>query len=255
MTTTTETFIQILKYREWFTLRTKDYKKQHWFSFPNDMLLHPDFDEITGDELKWFIWVVSVCSRCKSDSIRLNVKHAIRKLDMDEKSFHSMCEKLKLKQIKILNSDEYQAILATVGIRPDSGHGSAATEQNRTEQTEQNNIHVETSKFDVKKSIKTLTSNQSFGSIIARINPEIVRIWASEYQIEWLCENLAKAVVHHLKKNPGRKVADFNDWDDRLNRWLNGAINPRKTQTKASEDGFFASLELETPKFEVVHHD
>lgn len=97
-----ELHIAVLKYDTDFTKRSKDIKKNSWFSFPNDLLLHPDFVEISGEELKWFIWIVSVCSKINNSKIRLNISHGVRILNISENSLFSMIEKLKGKQIDVV---------------------------------------------------------------------------------------------------------------------------------------------------------
>lgn len=120
--------ITLMKYREQFTKRTKDMVELKWFSFPNDLLLHPDFFRITGEELKWFIWCASVCSKCNHETIRLDIDHACGVLKLNVSDFHSMVEKLKGKQI-------------VVGSRPDDVH-VAATARPLHNNTQHNNTNT-----------------------------------------------------------------------------------------------------------------
>lgn len=122
-----EISVELIKYDIDFTKRAKDIKRNVWFSFPNDLLLHPDFDDINGEELKWFVWCVSICSKVNNSKIRLNLEHACRKINVKEKDFHSMCEKLKEKQI---------LIDATARRPPDDRQTTATLQTDITKQTD-----------------------------------------------------------------------------------------------------------------------
>lgn len=115
--------ISVLKYDELFTRRSKDIKRNLWFSFPNDLMTNPDFFEITGDEFKAFIWCVSMRSKHGTEKISLNIKQSSYFLRIDESSFSSMLEKLKGKQIDVVHGH------STATVRPQYGRSTAATEQ------------------------------------------------------------------------------------------------------------------------------
>lgn len=98
--------IVILKYDEMFTKRKKDAKRNTWFSFPNDLMTHPDFFNITGDEFKAFLWCVSVCSKFGDSKIRLDIEHACHFLKLKKQAFDSMLEKLIGKQIDVVSGPQ-----------------------------------------------------------------------------------------------------------------------------------------------------
>jgi hypothetical protein len=102
MANATDITINLLHYNDWYTLRKKDAGKHHWFSFPNDLLIHPDFFGVTGDEFKAFVWCVSICSKIRNSELRLNVPHACSLLSIQPENFFSMFNKLKGKQIDIV---------------------------------------------------------------------------------------------------------------------------------------------------------
>ena len=95
--------IIVLKYESDFTKRTKDIKKNTWFSFPNELLLHPDFTEINGEELKWFCWIVSVCSKINKNTVRINIPHAEKILSLKRDDLFSMLEKLQGNQTDVVS--------------------------------------------------------------------------------------------------------------------------------------------------------
>lgn len=249
METTNDINIKLLKFNELFTKRNKDLKEHKWFSFPNDLLLHPDFDEITGPELKWFIWIISICSKCNSDKIRLSVKHAIRKLDLDLSTLSSMIDKLADKQIEILTDEEMRENSTATAPRPEDDRATASTEQNNN-RTEQNNYSI-SQKFD----FDSFRSNQTLWPLISGMNRDLVQIWCNEFDFEWLSESLAKAVRWFIKKKNASLTDSSDVWAERFDGWLNKAKNPLKRQNQASEEAFYAGLDLQNSNSEVAGHD
>jgi hypothetical protein len=49
----------------------KDIKYPQFFAMPNDILEHPDFFNITGDEFKAFAWILGVASKLASPTVRI----------------------------------------------------------------------------------------------------------------------------------------------------------------------------------------
>lgn len=172
--------IVVLKYDADYTKRSKDIKKNTWFSFPNDLLMHPDFDDITGEELKWFCWVVSVCSKVNKSRIRLNVGHAVRKLNLDEKDLHSMIKKLEGDQIHVV-SDQ-----AATTPQPDGDHATASTLQT-----------------DIQTNIPH--SDES-GTPFVDSTPGTQNNIASRWGADWVLENIAKIYQEHYPLKKGKSA-------------------------------------------------
>ena len=130
-----EYHLTLTKFEQLFTKRTKDVKKMTWFSFPCDLMTHPDFFHVTGDEFKMFMWVVSIAAKCNSESIRLDIEHACHNLRLDENVFRSMIKKLQGKQIDV-----------------GSGHEQATSGQELASTIQYNTLHnstnTHTSKLD-----------------------------------------------------------------------------------------------------------
>lgn len=135
MASYSEINLVVLKYEQEFTKRSKDIKKNTWFSFPNDYLLHPDFTEINGEEFKWFIWIVSICSKLNLNKIRLNIAHAEKMLSSEQKHLFSMIEKLKGKQIDVACDQ-----MAT-DMRPERDQNAAASDGIATPTLHYNTLH------------------------------------------------------------------------------------------------------------------
>jgi hypothetical protein len=174
-----EITVKILK-MDLFTKRNKDIEKIHWFSFPIDLLDHPDFFEVNGDELMAFVWFICVAAKLKTDQVRMNVSHTAHKLRIKEATIYSMIEKLKGKQIDVV----------IPGMATDGGHTAATPRplHNITEQdiTKQNNIHVisdfdslvnfwNEQKWSLPK-VKSLTPSRK-DKLRARLKEATIRDW------------------------------------------------------------------------------
>jgi hypothetical protein len=120
-----EVTVRILKFNEIFTTRSKDIKSVAWFSMPCDLLIHPDFEGINGDEFKAFCWFVGIASKKKNDIVRMNIPHTTRLLNIKEASIHSMIKKLDGKQLDVV-----------------SGQDAAKTRPLQTGQTEHNKTDI-----------------------------------------------------------------------------------------------------------------
>ncbi len=136
--------ISIIKYESIFTTRTKDLVGLKWFSFPNDLLLHPDFFRVNGEELKWFLWCVSICTKCKSNTIRLNIQHACSTLSLNEKYLFSMIEKLKGKQIDTEARPQHDREPTASRPRHDRGTTASRPQHDRYNTLHNNTLHNNT---------------------------------------------------------------------------------------------------------------
>jgi hypothetical protein len=230
--------ISVLKYDTVFTKRTKDIKKNTWFSFPNDFLLHPDFVDISGEEIKWFLWIVSVCSKVNQNKIRLNILQAEKFLSLDRKHLFSALEKLQGKQTDVALSE-----MAT-GSRRDTTDGDGirrdvastlhyTTLQNTTLQntTLQNITEHNTLSVEPKKSVATVMENK-ISFVISKnkqvlINSDLVNSWADTYPKEYL-ELSFKEMRNWILSNEHK--APKSAWSKFMNGWFSrGYEEYRKT--------------------------
>lgn len=225
--------IKILKFND-FTTRTHDYKgKLNWFSMPVDLLSHPDFFNINGDEFKAFIWVVGVAVKVKKNQVRMNIDHIAHFLRISKNDIISCLHKLEGKQ---LLTDG----LATA--RPDCGHEAAIhyiTLHNITEQ----NTYAQISKTeDQTKQVaqKQVLSDSVIESIykeyprkvgkakgLAKLKSQL----KTQTDLELCVRALAKFKKYHIDKGTlGEYIPHFSTWVSSWKDWLDedvGAIDPR----------------------------
>lgn len=216
--------ISVIKYDSEYTKRSKDIKRNTWFSFPNDVLLHPDFTEINGEELKWFIWVVSICSKLNQNKIRLNINHAEKIVSLKRKDLFSMIEKLQGKQID-------------TDARPDGGRGATdggrgatSTLHNTTlhniTNTTNNTLQTITSPEPEKNNLPTQAAKavdvvefKISASKSISIKKDLIAAWSDTYPKEYLdlsIKELRNWVLSNEHKAPKSAWAKFmNSWFQR----------------------------------------
>lgn len=83
----------------------KDVKKPSWFAVDNDILNHPDFFNINGDEMKVYIWLCCVASKVNSAQIRIDPKVCAHQCLVPYDSVLSTIEKLDRKRILIMDDN------------------------------------------------------------------------------------------------------------------------------------------------------
>lgn len=231
--------LELIKYESDFTKRSKDLKKPYWFSFPNDLLLHPDFTDINGEELKWFIWCLSVCSKINNSKIRLNISHAVKFLSLSEKNLFSMLEKLKGKQILTIDA---------AASRPHHDREPTATLQyttNKTLQTIQDTTNIISSEPEnlVPDVIVNKVSINISNNHKATVKQELIESWADTYDAEFLKQSM-KEMRNWILANTHK--APKSDWSRFMNSWFKrGWEQYRKTlgsnkPSKISQDDLSA---------------
>ena len=210
--------IIVLKYDVDFTKRSKDIKKNTWFSFPNDLLLHPDFTEIGGEELKWFIWIVSICSKLNQSKIRINIPHAEKVLTLKRVHLFSMVEKLQGKQIDVVcgqmaTDGDLNATARDQSAAPTLHYITLQTLHNTT--NKHNNISAEPTK-SVPAVVKNKVSFKISETKQVGINSDLVQSWAETYPKEFLeisFKEMRNWVLSNEHKAPKSQWAKFmNGW-------------------------------------------
>jgi len=64
-------FIEITVRKFNTLVKRKDLKSPQWFAMPNEILSHPDFFDVDGDEFKVFAWVLGVAAKLNMATIRV----------------------------------------------------------------------------------------------------------------------------------------------------------------------------------------
>lgn len=120
--------ISLLNSEQYF--KRKDLKSIPWFALPNNILEHPDFFDVSGNEFKAFIWIIGVAAKCKKFEFDLDFKHAAYMARVDENDFHLCVEKLNGKRLQVTEITED----GTSSSRVRNGSVPNITEHNKTEQ-------------------------------------------------------------------------------------------------------------------------
>ncbi len=213
-----EITIKVLK-MENFTKRLKDLPKVHWFSMPIDLLTHPDFFRITGDEFKAFVWVVGIAAKMKNDTVRMSIDHTEHLLHIKSGVVNSMINKLQGKQLD-------------VALRPHQGRTEASTLHNITEQykTEQEEGTVV---------VEPPPAQQSNEFLIQNISATTQMRWRALYDDDsFLKAETQKALIYY-EANPRKTPKTTKGWTMALNSWFARGWDYRAKATPGQKPGGF----------------
>lgn len=75
-------------------IKRKDYKRPTWFAIETDILLHPDFLNVTGNEFKAYIWICSVAAKLNCGKVRVYPELCSRQSGISKKDVELCIEKL-----------------------------------------------------------------------------------------------------------------------------------------------------------------
>jgi len=102
--------------------KRKDIIHHRWFALENDILLHPDFHGITGDEFKVFVWIYGVASKINNDTIRVHIALCAQQLGIKTTVVDNSIRKLLNKRWQLVESiEEKDARNASVTPYPPDG--------------------------------------------------------------------------------------------------------------------------------------
>jgi hypothetical protein len=234
-----EVNIKLLKLSDY--LIRKDLIHTHWIKIDVDLLSHPDFFGVTGNEFKVFVHFICVAGKMRSDTIRMNIEHTAHILQVTNDEILSTISRLNGLRWELLeNSISSQ-------IRVDNSEVSARVEKNRVEK---NRIEYIISS-DVKPHIlRSPPIDLSYFDEIKRIKDEMLDAWANTYPIEWLGPEITKAknwCIANPKKCPREPAKFLNNWFTR------GWETYRKTipsQSKGLDQAFWDNIEKKGEKNE-----
>jgi hypothetical protein len=115
-----------LKVRKFEALvKRKDIKSPQWFAMPIDILEHPDFFDITGDEFKAYVWVMGIATKLNTDVVRIYPALFERRTAIKKKTIELTIEKLNGKRWDVTRP---------LRVRTDSVRTRTATVQDSTGQ-------------------------------------------------------------------------------------------------------------------------
>jgi hypothetical protein len=126
--------IEIAKFES--LIKRKDIKSPQWFAMEYDILEHPDFFDITGEEFKVYVWILGIATKLNRSIIRVYPSVCSRRINVSKKTILLTIEKLKEKRWHVTD---------TLRKRTESVRTRTATVQDSTVQdsTEQGNTIVE----------------------------------------------------------------------------------------------------------------
>ena len=83
--------------------KRKDLKSIPWFAIPNNILEHPDFFNISGDEFKAFVWILGVAAKVKKHDFEFDIRHASYMTKLPESVYASCLKKLHGKRLQVFD--------------------------------------------------------------------------------------------------------------------------------------------------------
>lgn len=220
-----EVEIELLHFEKLIRKQT-DKDRLYWFAFDHETLQHPDFFDVTGDELKVYCWVCCVATKANQKKIRLHIEHASRLLALDKNIILSTIEKLNNK--RWLSGSEPQRSPARAPAEPQQGSYDTIRYDTNTVGTEPENPgSMQAAKKVGIGPISQVTWPVPAEAILKTVRHEVQRNWISIYPQDWVCGELVKASTW-LIENPSR--APKKNYSRFLSSWLNrGWERHRKT--------------------------
>lgn len=205
-----EVHLEILHFEKY--LPRTDILKISWVRFEIDFLTHPDFFELSGDELKIWIYFVCVAAKMKSKNIRMNVNHTAHHLRVKEKVIFDSISKLNSKCLKLL--DEHTSVrISHRSVQVEERRGEKIREEEKRE--EKNIICVEPQASQRKPTIFSISVENDFD----QLPKEAIRGWIELYSIEYLERESVKILVWN-HANPKKNKRSTRGWIQFISNWL-----------------------------------
>lgn len=82
-------------------LKRSDIKTPTWFAVEHNLLLHPDFFDVKGDEVKAFFWILGTAIHLNSKHIKVFPDLCASQIGIKKSSVHLCIEKLKGKRFSV----------------------------------------------------------------------------------------------------------------------------------------------------------
>jgi hypothetical protein len=183
--------------------KRRDVKKPSWFAVENNILNHPDFFDISGDEFKVYIWVLSVASQRNESTIRVYFDLCSYQSKVKISQVKSAIEKLKGK--RWLTAD----VTPTLRERNVDVSLQDKTRQDKTRQ----DIAI---CAEVKSPPRRRHAlDMDFFNEIKNIPEELIESWLEMYEESWLSDEIKKAKSwclanpKKMPKVPGRFLTNW----------------------------------------------
>lgn len=211
--------ISIINSEQYF--KRKDLKQIPWFALPNNILEHPDFFDVTGNEFKAFIWIIGVAAKTKKHEFTLDIRHAAYITQLNDNDFHSILTKLNKKRFQV--TETIDDVTSTSRVR--NGSVPNITKQDKTRQNKTRQditiINTTTEPKDSVRGLNVLNSDKIKFKISANkeisISQDLLEAWSETYPKEFLTQSLAQARSWVLANE---HKAPKTHWDRFLNSWF-----------------------------------
>lgn len=228
--------ISIINSEQYF--KRKDLKQIPWFALPNNILEHPDFFDVTGNEFKAFIWIIGVAAKTKKYEFTLDIRHAAYITQLNENDFHSVLTKLNKKRLQV---DEIIEDV-TSALRVRNGFVPNITKQDKTEQDKtRQDITIINTTTEPKVSVRGLNvikSEKVNFKISANkeisISQDLLEAWSETYPKEFLSQSLAQARSWVLANE---HKAPKTHWGRFLNSWFSRGWETYRVSLKSNSSG------------------
>src|SRR5690606_18337193 len=202
--------VKVLKWEEY--RGRSDIKNHTWFRCANRLLEDEDFFEFTDAEILVWIYILSLCSLKKSDTVFVNFERADRFARRKRKDILSAIEKLKGKQLDTLSVQD------TYGSRTDHVRNPCTTLQYITVQDSTGQYTA-----NEKESFAPIAEFKEFDELLKTVSVACQRKWVEVYKdTEWIRSEFDKAEAWLLaKKEKKKNIGLF------LTNWLARAEKPK----------------------------
>lgn len=194
--------VRIRKFKS--LIKRKDIKSPQWFAMEIDILLHPDFFGITGDEFKIFVWILGVATKLNQDTIRVYPKLCAHQIGVSENAIFATIEKLKGKRLDVTDTSRARNACVTLQDK---------TVQDSTRQDRENTSYSSRSAY---KQPETFAEFQDLFS-------ESFESWLNLYDqdADFIHGELQKAWHYFFIDKTKKKSTTAKGWKKRMTSWLN----------------------------------
>jgi hypothetical protein len=114
--------------------RVEGVKTKTWFPVPNDIIGHPDFFKITGDQIKVYLWIRGVFSKTGKDQIRVHLGLCAKDCEVEISTVVETIEKLNTKRWKVLDEHSPSTSMCSSNPKRDSRREEKREEKKREEE-------------------------------------------------------------------------------------------------------------------------
>lgn len=225
-------------------VKRRDIKSPQWFAMPTDLLEHPDFFDITGDEFKAYIWICGVATKLNTSKIRVYLDLCARRIAISKQSVELSIEKLKGKRFDVHDTNGSVRIAnADVTLHYTTLHNTTEhvlTKVNTTAVVEKSTPTA----IEIKKPNDSFLSNDQ-NEILKNIPHANKLRWMNIYDndVDFIQRELLKAIGYYFD-NPKKKPKSKRGWLTALSSWLERGWGYRAKTIKGQESPQMRADEL-----------